>query len=445
MSNATSGAPARDHAAVRARFPALTAPDRDTVFLDNAGGAQVPQALLDRTIEAFRRGYAQLGGTYPASQRSAAAIAAARSFLRTFVHGDDIGEVVLGPSTSALCLALADAHARASTPARRARQRIVVCTGGHESNVGPWLRLADRGFEVVEVGMRRATDAYGEDDLEIDHDALARALDERTRLVAVHHVSNLLGRIEDVSAISRAAHEVGAEVVVDGVAFAPHRAPDVVATGADWYVLSTYKVYGPHMAMLFGRREAFEGLVGSNHFFVADDAIPGKFELGGVDHEACAGMLGVRDHFAWLAGGGDRVDESIDRATIERASETMRLLEQPAMDAMTRWLADRSGESLRTIGPVTSDPDVRMPTFSFVARDARYRSADLAREANAEGLGLRFGHFYSHRLASALGLDLEDGVVRASFVHYNDRDEVERMIDWLDRRLTQGVRATQRR
>ena len=411
-------------ATVRERFPSLIG--AETVFFDNAGGAQVPRDVIARTVEYFESSYAQLGGSYAASERAEVTVAAARSYILDFVGAAPGSEVILGPSTSALCDALAEAHVQTASTARCIRNKIIVCPAGHESNVGPWVRrFAAKEFEILELPLRRATDsAHDSTDWALDLAALEQACDERTRLVVIHHVSNLLGRIEDVTRVADVAHACGAEVVVDGVAFAPHRPVEMASWGVDWYVHSTYKVFGPHAAAMVGTASAFEGLRGRNHRFNPDRGAA-SFELGGVDHEACAGMLGARDYLSWLAEG----DGCFDRQIAKRAGERITELERPLSDAMHGWLEKRQ-KRLVTVGPRTADVRVRVPTFSFTVPGTASRT--IASEANKVGYGIRFGHFYSYWLAQHLGLDPDDGVVRISLVHYNTTEEVERLTDWLD-------------
>ncbi len=299
-SSSPSSARVSNLAEVRAAFPALSAP---TLFLDNAGGSQVPSVVVEGIRDYFLNSYVQLGADYAVSRRATATVARAHEFVKCFVnagdvgHGRGLGECVLGPSTTALCNLLANAYAESPKPGR---DEVVVCTAGHESNVGPWVRLAPRGYVVKPWPVtRRADGPWG-----ISIDELRPLLSSRTALVAFPHVSNVLGEIVDVKAITALVHQHGGRVVVDGVAFAPHRAIDVADWGADWYVYSWYKVFGPHMAALFGRREAFAEITGPNHYFVDKSDVPYKFELGGVNHEGCAGLLALYDYLMFVGRGG---------------------------------------------------------------------------------------------------------------------------------------------
>ncbi len=331
---------------IRESFPAL---EDETVFLENAGGSQVPGVVAERMREYLLSSYVQLGAGYELSQRATAMVEEARGFVRLLFGGVD-GEVVLGPSTSALLQMLADCYGRVLEPGAE----IVVAESGHEANVGPWVRLERAGARVRwwKVDPQSCSCPV---------ERLGELLNDRTALVAFPHVSNLLGEIVDVKAITEMVHAVGARVVVDGVAYAPHRAMDVESWGVDWCGFSAYKVYGPHMAALWGRREAMAELEGPNHFFVATDDVPYKFELGGVNHEGCAGLLGLREYVAFLAGEADA--DRLDRAGVERAFEVMTACELPVQARLIEYL--RSRRDVRIIGPEHGGPD-RVGTISFV-------------------------------------------------------------------------------
>jgi selenocysteine lyase/cysteine desulfurase len=219
------------------------------------------------------------------------------------------------------------------------------------------------------------------------------------------------------------AHAAGARVVVDGVALAPHRALDVQAWNADWYVYSCYKVYGPHMGALFGTNEALSELEGPNHFFLPSDSIY-KFEIGGVSHEGCAGLLAVSRYLRWLAG-GDAGEAA--RADIERAFSIMTDLELPLQQRLIKYLQEKP--EVRLLGPAHGGPE-RISTISFVPLSRRPR--DVVAKIDERGIGIRWGHMYAYRLCRALGIDTDEGVVRVSMVHYNTQDEIERLIAALD-------------
>ncbi len=403
-----------DRKRIRAQFPALAG---ETVFLENAGGSQVPLCVADRIHDYMLSSYVQLGAGYPLSQRATEVVDEAHDFVRLMVNGND-GEVMLGPSTSQLLLMLSQCYARTLTP----NSSIIVAQTGHEANVGPWKHLASQGFELQWWEM-------DPNNFECSLADLEELLNDRTALVAFPHVSNLLGEIVDVAEITKLAHAAGARVVVDGVAYAPHRAMDVTAWDVDWYAYSTYKVYGPHMAALWGRRDAIAELGGPNHFFIPDDDLPYKFEVGGANHEGCAGVLGLRDYLAFVA----RVEDpnTLDRTAVEHAFDVMTACELPLQERLIKYLLSR--DDVRIIGPTGAGTE-RVGTISFVHN--RMSSREITEAVDRSGIGIRNGHMYAYHLCEALGLDPEDGVVRTSLVHYNTLEEIERLIEVFESVLT---------
>ena len=398
---------------IRGAFPALAG---DVAFLENAGGSQVPAVVADRIRDYMVSSYVQLGAGYPLSQAATRTVDEAHDFVRLLFNGTE-GEVILGPSTSALLQMLATSTSKVLTTG----DQVIVAQIGHEANVGPWKKLADFGIELVWWEMDPG-------DFSTPLERLEKLLGERTALVAFPHVSNLLGEILDVPAITEIAHRAGARVVVDGVAYSPHRAMDVDAWGVDFYAYSTYKVYGPHMAAMWASHDALSELQGPNHFFVPDDDLPYKFELGGVCHEGCAGILGLRDYLEFLVEAEE--PGTLDRAGVERAFDVMTACELPLQERLIGYLQSRS--DVRIIGPEHSDRS-RVGTISFV-HDTR-TSREITEVVDASGIAIRHGHMYAYHLCEALGMDPDDGVVRVSMVHYNTPDEIERLIEVFDRAL----------
>jgi cysteine desulfurase family protein (TIGR01976 family) len=390
--------------AVRARFPALAS---QLAFLENAGGSQVPQEVSDAVRDHMRDAYVQLGAGYELSQIATKTVEAARAFGALLTNAGDTGRIVLGPSTTALVHIIADAYGEILQPG----DEIVVAETNHEANIGPWVRLERFGVKV----------RFWRVDPQLMDVNEAEPFNHRTKIVAVPHTSNLLGHVVDVKSIAEKAHRVGARVFVDGVAFAPHRAVDVQALGADWYVFSMYKVYGPHMAVLFGREDAFRELKGPNHFFLPDDS-PYKFEFGGVSHEACAGVLGVKPYLAFLAG-----KEVCDREALEQAFDNMHALERPLQERLLTYLTKKP--QVQIIGQKDAGED-RVGTVSFISD--RVPSDRITAHTDARGIAIRHGHMYAYRLCKALQIPPEPGVVRVSLLHYNTQEEIDRLIEALD-------------
>jgi cysteine desulfurase family protein (TIGR01976 family) len=399
-------------AEIRDRFPSLTSA-QPWALLENAGGSQVPGEVIDAVAAYYRNDYVQLGAGYPMSDRATATVDAAHASVLRTVNGEGRGSVILGASTTQLCHLIANCYADTIRPG----DEIVLAESGHEANIGPWLRLERAGATIRWWRVDRDAE-------ECTIDTLDAALSERTRLVAFPHVSNLLGGILDVAEVTRRAHRVGARVFVDGVAFAPHRVMDVAAWDVDWYVYSTYKVYGPHMGALYGRADAIGELRGPNHFFIPKDRIPYVFELGGSSHEGCAAIRALDGYLAFLAGDA-RTGAEVSRSTVARAFGRMAELEVPLQARMVEGLASLPG--VRLVGRAPADIGSRVPTVSF--RHDRLRAAELVAAAHAGQVAIRSGNMYAYRLCEALGIDPAEGVVRASAVHYNTIAEVDRLID----------------
>lgn len=401
MSIAPTAPPTLDQ--IRAHFPGLKSP---TVFLENAGGSQVPESVIDAVSNYYSNSYANFGAAYPESIAATKTFKSAHSFMNLFMNGVQVGDVILGSSTSALCRMLADAYLDILRPG----DELIICETAHEANAGPWWRLQKYGMVVKTWKVSPETFVS-------DLQALRNLCSNRTRIIAFPHVSNILGKTVDISEISKIAHEYGAKVVVDGVAYASHSAIDVEEWDVDWYVFSNYKVYGPHMATLFGKTEAWAELTGPNHFFIPKDAFPAKFELGAASHEGCAAILGLQPYLSFLAGN----DGVCDRNTITKAFDVMEACERPLIKVLLDFL--NNIPDVRIIGPSRADAG-RVGTVSFIHRSKSSRS--IAEYVQSKGIGIRSGHMYAYRLCQALGIDLEDGVVRISLVHYNTDDEIER-------------------
>jgi cysteine desulfurase family protein (TIGR01976 family) len=395
---------------IRREFPAL---DTGIAFLENAGGSQVPACVAAAMHDYMTQTYVQLGAGYPLSQRCTATVDDAHAFARLFVNARR-GQAILGSSTTALLNLLASCYAQVLKPG----QEIILAETGHEANLGCWKRLEKLGIVIRWWPVDPAT-------FTCTLDGLRSMMGQRTALVALPHVSNLLGGIADLPAIVAMAHATGARVVADGVAFAPHRAIDVDAWDVDWYVYSTYKVFGPHMAVLFGRDDALAELPGPNHDFIPRDDLPYQFEPGGANHEGCAGLLALGDYLKVLAGAA--ADAALDRAVVERAFAHAAALEQPLTARLLEYLIGKPG--VRVVGSPIAD-EHRVGTVSFTHEKLAAR--DIVAAVDGTGVAIRHGHMYAYRLCQRLGINVDDGVVRASFVHYNTPAEVERLIGVLE-------------
>ncbi len=401
---------------VRLQFPQLQS---STVFFENAGGSLVPIQVIEAVKRYLSTCYVNYGADYPESSQAGRILHDAHDFVRLLMNGDGLGDVVFGASTSQLLRMLADALADTWTPG----DEVILCETAHEANANPWVHLERRGIVIKWWRVDPASRQCSLDELD-------QLIGPRTKVVAFPHVSNLLGEIVDVRAVTELVHRRGAKVVVDGVAYASHALMDMADWGCDAYVYSTYKVYGPHMACLFMRNDLMASVEGPNHFFVDRDDVPRKFELGNLNHEGCAMVVGLGEYFNDVL--GRNADAIHDRESLRQVFGLFHRLERPPLERLMTYLASR--DDVEIIGP--SRPDGRVATVSF--RHARLSSQDVSAFCQRRGIGLRSGHMYSYRLCEALGISPADGVVRASLVHYNTVQEVEILIGVLDECFTTG-------
>ena len=377
-------------------FPALSG---SFGYFENAGGSQVPQIVPDAIRDYMLSSYVQLGAGYPQSDKATQVVDDAHTFMSEFTNVPKDAYTILGPSTTALIQLVANAHASFIQPG----DEIIIAESNHEANVGGWQRLERHGAKIVCWPLDTET-------FRCEPAKLKELITNKTRIVALPHVSNLLGQIEDLKEVSQIAHQAGAKVMADGVAYAPHRSIDIQALGVDWYVFSAYKVYGPHMAVMVGTNEAFENLKGPNHGFIAEGSAY-KWELGGVSHEACAGLCAVKQYLS----------------NFENPYQTFAKWEHPVDELIRTRL--RNMPQVKIIGPAQASKST-VPTVSFVHK--KIPSNEIANEVNANNFGIRNGHMYSVRICRALGIPEDPGVVRISAVHYNTVEETNRLLDLIE-------------
>ncbi|MCB9701531.1 MAG: cysteine desulfurase-like protein [Myxococcales bacterium] len=410
---------------VRAAFPAL---EGGWAHLDNAGGTAAPRAVIER-LQAAAAGSPMLarGGPHRSSREAGESYAAGHAAAAALLGGDP-DEVILGTSTTANL----DLLARALRPAWSAGDEVIVTDLDHEANIGPWRRLAATGIDVREWRARPESATLELDDL-------LPLLGPRTRLVAFTHCANVVGAIHEVAAITRAIHDAGALACVDGVALAPHRAVDVRALGADFYAVSLYKIFGPHLGALYGRRELLEGASPPTHDFLAAASPPLRYEPGGAPPELVAAVGGILDYL-------DALDQHTfalrgDAGEAPRGRIFAAIADHEA--ALCARLLDglRASPRVRVVGPASADPERRIALVTFTIDGVP--SAEVAAHLADAGVALRSGHFYAPRAIAALGLDpAAGGLVRVSLAHYNSEEEIDRALAALAPLVDRAPRST---
>lgn len=403
----------RSIAETRGRFPALSS---EWAFFDHAGGSPPSDFAIQRVARYMSEVPFQHGASYESSREAVERLEVGRSAAARLMNARP-SEVALGPSSTVLAARLA----RALGPTFAEGDEIIVTNLDHEANIAPWRRLEERGLRVREWRFRDADQALHPEDLD-------ELLTERTRLVACTHCSNLIGTVHDIAEIARRTHEAGALLCVDGVAFAPHRRIDVRALGADFYFFSTYKTYGPHAGALFVREDHLSRLASQGFSFQPAGTVK-TLEPGSVSHELAAGLAGITDYLDWLAGsdGGDG-DGAED---LERAWQIITEREREVLRPLLTLLATHP--RVRLYGLCDPDDSNRVPTVSFTVNGML--SSSVPGALDEKKLALRFGSFYARRAVEALGLDPDQGVVRASLLHLNSDEEVARLVEALDQLL----------
>ncbi|MBL8521079.1 MAG: cysteine desulfurase-like protein [Betaproteobacteria bacterium] len=393
---------------VRRQFPALAT---DEVFFDNAGGSQVYAGVADRIRDYLLTTPVQLGASYARSEEATAKVLAARRAVAAFINAPHDEAVVMGGSTTSLLFQFASALRSTIQPG----DEVIVTDTDHEANVGCWKRLAEAGAVLKTWRVNRDT-------LELELGDLDALLTSRTRWVAMTQASNVLGTVNDVRAVADRVHAAGARLAVDAVAYAPHRLPDVAASGADVYVFSFYKVFGPHYAVMAVERGLLLSLPGINHFFIGPDDMPYKLQPGNVNFELSHGAAGIPEYLDAVAahhGAGGMPRERWQAAYALFAAQE---------DALSARLLEylRSKRGLRIIGRDRVARSDRVSTIAFVKPGTA--SESLVRHVDRARIGIRFGDFYASHLIDALDLRDLGGVVRVSMLHYNTLDELDRLI-----------------
>ncbi|MCQ8782886.1 cysteine desulfurase-like protein [Mangrovibrevibacter kandeliae] len=395
---------------VRSQFPALSG---EWAFMDNAGGSQTLKRVADRVADYLLTSNVQTGASYAPSRLSLERVSQTRDAFARFMNCDP-GEIVEGPNTTILIRFLSEAMTGRLAPG----DEIILTNTDHEANIGPWLKHEARGVTVKWWRCDPET-------FELDLDDLRALMTDRTKLVCVTHASNILGTINPIPEIAAIAHDAGAELMVDAVAYAPHRAIDVKSLGADYYVFSVYKVFGPHHAVMYGRREKLEALDNIYHYFFDKARVPHKLEPGNINYECAWGSIGSIEYVEEL---GVREGAPAGRAAIEAGFAAIAEQERGVTERLMDFLDSRN--SVRVIGRSSAAIEDRVSTVSFtVGTESSKRIVDAV---DAAKVGIRFGDFYARRIVEEHGLMPQDGVVRVSMIHYNTLEEVDRLIAALE-------------
>lgn len=399
---------------VRSQFPALA---RDWVFMDNAGGSQTAQPVIDRIQDYLVTSNVQLGASYEVSQQAGARVELGTQTAATLLNSPSTEEVIMGSSTSMLLRILAISLSKTWQPG----DEVIVTNCDHEANITPWMELEKQGIRVKVWSINPDTLEFHLEDLE-------PLMTDKTRLVTLTHASNILGTLNPIKAIAQFVHDRGAMVCVDGVGYAPHRLVDVQDLDVDFYVYSFYKVYGPHHAVMFGKREHLLAMPGFNHYFIGEDVIPYKFQPGGANYELSYSIAGLGDYLTQLALHHESKGNQSARQQMQQAFDLISAHEERLSDRLLAFLTSKP--NVRIIGHSTGDRACRVPTIAFLIEGVD--SSTIPPQIDPHHIGIRYGDFYAKRLIQDLGLAEQNGVVRVSLVHYNTLAECDRLISLLE-------------
>jgi cysteine desulfurase family protein (TIGR01976 family) len=402
-----------DLQSVRRQFPSLSrkVEGQPVVYLDNPAGTQVPQRVIDRTADYWRTMNANRGGAFITSEATDALLSEVRRAAAVFLNAASADEIVFGPNMTTLTFAVSRAIGRELRPG----DEILVTRLEHDANVSPWLALQEQGVAVrfVDIAIPQCT---------VDMEDFKRQLGPRTRLVAVTHASNAVGTIPDLAAISRAAHAAGAWVWVDAVHYGPHGPIDVRAIDCDFLVCSSYKFYGPHQGILYGRRELLERL---RPYKVrpASDEGPSRWETGTQNHECLAGVLGAFEYLADL-GGSDRMVRPALETAMDRIQAHERALAARLIDGLEQI------KGVQIYGVTDAEQlHRRAPTVSLTW--SPHRPEDLARWLGSHQVFTTHSDHYATELMNRLGLAEQGGTLRIGVAHYNTASEVDLVLELL--------------
>ena len=402
-----------DNDFVRAQFPAFVQPSlQGQAFFENAGGSYTCGQVIDRLTRFYRERKVQPYYDFEASRLGGEEMDEARRRLAA-IMGVETDEVSFGPSTTQNTYVLAQAFGKML----KAGDAIIVTNQDHEANSGPWRRLADRGIEIREWTLDPDTG-------HLPLDGLKNLLDEKVKLVCFPHCSNVVAELNPVADICALARAVGAYTCVDGVSYAPHGIPNVGALGADIYLFSSYKTYGPHQGVMTIRRELGEALPNQGHFFNAG-ALYKRLTPAGPDHAQIAACAGMADYVDALYAHHGREQGASDIEKGAFVHDLMRGHEKKLLQPLLDYLGDKN--SVRLIGPRLAE--LRAPTVALIAKTP---AAALVPKLAAKGIMAGNGDFYGVRCLKAQGVDVDHGALRVSFVRYTLEEEVAKLIEELD-------------
>ncbi|WP_347926266.1 aminotransferase class V-fold PLP-dependent enzyme [Pontimicrobium sp. SW4] len=397
---------------IRSQFPAFTESTLDGwAFFENAGGSYPCKQVINRLTDFYMKNKVQVYYPYPASTLAGKLMDASYKRMADYLNVNET-EIHFGPSTTQNIYVLANAM----RPMWNDGDEIIVSCQDHEANSGAWRRLVKQGINIVEWHINPKTGLLELGDLE-------RLLTNKTKMVAYPHCSNVIGHINPAKQISAMVHAYGALSVVDGVGYAPHGFPDLKDLGADIYLFSLYKTFGPHLGLMYVNKNLIVKMKNQSHFF-KEGITRSMLTPAGPDHAQIAAANGILDYFDTVY--NHHFDAEINPSEKNKALNTLfHNHETLLMEPLLTFL--RSRDDIRIIGPETTKD--RAPIISIIPTNKNIKKvyADLTKHK----LMLGIGHFYAVRPLMNMSIPTQSGVIRISFLHYTSPKEIDQLIEGL--------------
>ncbi len=402
---------------IRSQFPAFDDPlCKDWSFFENAGGSYVPKQVIKKLNEFMTSTKVQPYAEYPMSKIAGDKMDEATELFTKLINAKN-NEIIIGGSTSINLYVLSNALSHFLNK----NDEVIVTNQDHEANISPWRRMEKSGAIIKEWKIDKKSG-------ELDIEQFKSLLNSKTKIVAVTHCSNIVGSVNQLKLISDLAHKFGAIVIGDGVSFAPHGFPDVKQLGVDFYTFSLYKTYGPHLALLYGKEEILKNLPNQNHEFL-NGQYPYTINPGGPNHEELVSLIGIYEYLMSIYDHHFSEKNLSIQKKIKLINEIIAQHEEELANPILDYID--SCKNLNLIGKNKILNKNRAPTISFYSNHKS--SKEISNFLVKNKIATRNDNFYAWRCLKALGIDTDDGVIRISLVHYNKMNEVNKIINILDK------------
>ena len=402
---------------VRSQFPAFKDPlSKDWAFFENAGGSYVPINVVQKLSEFMTSTKVQPYAEYEMSKIAGQNMDMATEYFSKMINAKK-NEILIGGSTSINLYVLSNALKKFINPG----DEVIVTNQDHEANISPWRRLKEHGAKIVEW-------QFNKNNHELEISDLKKIINSRTKILAVTHCSNIVGSVNNLREISKLAHQNNIIVIGDGVSYAPHGFPNVKDLDVDFYTFSLYKTYGPHLALLYGKEEILQNLPNQNHEFL-EGQYPYTINPGGPNHEELVSLIGIYEYFENLYNHHFQNKDLDILNKIKKINYLISKHEEKVANPILEYIEKRKDFNL--IGKKVIKNKDRAPTIAFTSNNIS--SKELSTILVNNKIATRNDNFYAWRCLKALGIDVDDGVVRLSLTHYNSVDDTKAVISALDK------------